>query len=130
MEEHYANSIQEAHGDLEQIACLREEYAEKQVKFSFPVHGYPINDKLSAMSAFLSKEGGHYVSDIPADSNQIRIEVTDLQTQSLLDNFQSQINQSQIKLTRCIMYNNSVSTNISMSVLTREEENALLSQNV
>ena len=101
---------------------LKKEYIRKQVKFSYPTHGYPQNDTLVELSAYLTRPEGHAVLDTVAAAEtitEICIDVGGFAGISIKHT-----------LLTGIIYSISNSTNISMTVYTRDEDDVVMSTNI
>ena len=145
--------------DNETLKKLKEEFTRKQITFDYPSVGYPVESDFSELRDYLQRDDGHTVVAVgtydstvipafvsnetsPTDYiNAICIKMptifntttgtsslqefggnnTDLNTKLLSDNY---------PLMTGTLLNNSVCTNISMSVVTRDEDNRITSQNV
>ena len=104
---------------------LKKEYIRKQVKFSYPVLGHPQKQFLVKLNAYLSQPQGHIIDSIDSiDSNKINIKMNN-------DMSSTEINYaSTYKLLTGIVHNISNSTNISMTVYTRDEDDVVLATNI
>lgn len=142
------------------IQCIKDEFESSQVDFDFPTRGYIVNgnesviDELRKLHTHVTRPCGHRVKHvgtfdnngfaiIPEDDtesyiNSICIDtIIDVDTdtglithwishslKSLLDDHATN------PLITAKLYNQSVSTNISMSVITRDDENVILNKNI
>lgn len=148
---------------VEEIQCIKDEFALSQVKFAFPTLGYPTGDAindilikdLATLVEHLTRPMGHRLIGVGSYNNDIFTTVSaeqgincicidmkkefdkltgiyslftyELGLPSLNKQLQNNVDYPLIVAT---LYNQSVHTNISMSVITREDENVILNKNI
>jgi len=122
LEEEYAEQLHAHQGtSLETLQKLREDYERKQVRFSYPLD--PSTPEQQKLHDFVTGPAGLLVQEV--DGNMVYVNLPG--TISLADVSNAM---SASVLLYAAMYNTSNSTNISMTVWTREEEDVVMASNV
>lgn len=159
-EDYYDTLLANPNNDNETLLKLKEDFARKQIQFDFPTTGYPVDKRFSELREFLQRPEGHkvlavgegvYDSAIPSFTfstpspkpyiNCIRIAMPTLINNTTGDvtvvefggnnaTLDAHILSNDYPLMTGTLLNNSVCTNISMTVVTREEDSVVVSRNV
>lgn len=155
VEEDYYDTLKANHNnDSETLLKLKEDFARKQIHFDYPTTGYPVDTRFSELREHLQRPEGHKVLEVGTYDlttfttattgdyvNSIRIAMPVAVDKSTGvpavvefggDNagLDLAIRTSNYPLMTGTLLNNSVCTNISMTVVTREEESVVVSRNV
>ena len=150
--EYYAKLIAHRGADNDVLMKLKEDFARKQIKFDYPSVGHPVDVRFADLQDYLQRPEGHKVlatgdydlATFPSTSgyiNSIHIAmpvVVDKSTgTTTLREFggnnttlQTTLLSNDYPLLTGTLLNNSVCTNISMTVVTREEGSVVVSRNV
>lgn len=153
-DEYYDKLIAHRGADNDTLLRLKKDFARKQIKFEYPSVGHPVDARFADLQDYLQRPEGHKVLatgdyDLttftsPSTTgyvNSVRIAmpvVVDKSTgTSILREFggnnaslDTDIRTDNYPLLSGTLLNNSVCTNISMTVVTREEESVVVSRNV
>ena len=153
-DEYYDKLIAHRGADNDTLLKLKKDFARKQIKFDYPSVGHPVDARFADLQDYLQRPEGHKVLatgdyDLatftsPSTTgyiNSIRIAmpvVVDKSTgTATLREFggnnvslDTDIRTGNYPLLTGTLLNNSVCTNISMTVVTREEGNVVVSRNV
>lgn len=153
-EDYYDTLIENQHKDNETLLKLKEGFARKQIQFDYPTVGSPVDKRFSELREYLQRPEGHKVLEVGTYDlttfttatagdyiNSIRIAIpvaVDRTTGSVSavefgsDNatLNTDIRSGNYPLMTGTLLNNSVCTNISMTVVTREEDSVVVSRNV
>ena len=116
-------------GSVEHLQKLREEFSNKQVRFSYPTQAP--TPQLKALTAFLTRPSGLQVRRVDIANRRIYVEMT---TEPNLANQLgvefSELTLGANKLLYAYLHHTSNTTNISMTVWTREEEDVIMASNI
>lgn len=153
-EDYYDALVGNQHKDNETLLKLKESFARKQIHFDYPTVGSPVDTRFSELREHLQRPTGHKVLEVGTYdlttfttaatgdyANSIRIAMPVAVDKSTGvpavvefggDNagLDTAIRTNNYPLMTGTLLNNSVCTNISMTVVTREEESVVVSRNV
>ena len=153
--EYYDKLCANRGADNETLQKMKDEFSRKQVRFHYPTTGYPVERDFAEFRDYLQRDVGHKVVEVGKFSpspvftlnssveyiNAIRIQMPTTLNKETGDTsviefggdnatFITKLHSADYPLMTGTLLNNSVCTNISMSIITREEDNQIMSQNV
>lgn len=122
----YKEDLKLAQSDEEKRA-LKQRLEQQQVKFDYPMLGYPVNNELVALKAFIERPEGHHVKALNSSNNNnaTAINQVEINIDCILDEETGDCSPllltipNKYDLMNGVLLHDSFSTNLSLSVVER-----------